>query len=108
MYKCSNAGKVEYSDRPCPREKWSSRSLLMAARRPRIGQGRTCAYNAERARFDAQDRAEALNRASRAEAADAARAQAESDAAPRPPQSRPTRRSPPMAATVGIESRERK
>jgi hypothetical protein len=81
MYKCSSAGKVEYSDRPCSRGEAVKQIAPDGGPTPEDRARAHMRYNAERARFDAQDRAEALNRANRAEAADVARAQADLDAA---------------------------
>lgn len=80
MYKCSNAGKVEYSDRPCSRGEVVKQIAPDGGPTPEDRARAHMRYNAERERFDAQDRAEALNRANRAETSDAARAQAEADA----------------------------
>jgi Domain of unknown function (DUF4124) len=75
MYKCSNAGKVEYSDKPC-----SSGDVVkqIAPDGGPTREDRARAHmrsNAERARVDAQDRVEASNRANRGEASSPGRVQ---------------------------------
>ena len=107
MYKCSNAGKVEYSDKPC------SQGDLVKQIAPDGGptrEDRARAHmrsNAERARVDAQDRTEASNRANRAEAADAGRAQADLDASAAGAAKQAAETSPRGAATAGTGRRER-
>jgi len=80
MYKCSNAGKVEYSDKPCP----SGEVVKQIA--PDGGPTR-------------EERAKAHMRANAAQADLDASAKASKQA---------NEKSPPMTATAGTGSRERK
>ena len=66
MYKCSNVGRIEYSDKPCLTGDVVKRIAPEGGPTPEDRARAQMRQNAERARFEAQDRAAAASRASQA------------------------------------------